>query len=682
MRAAVKTALALLLCLCLFLGGCSILELEGEPVSSRPNLSLLSMETYIDDSPAAVEGDGDVSAVPRVDFWLGASRLMGGIRATDESIYPHMSKRYREGGFHYRYGNQVGLYDELLRELLAAAEGSFTRILRFGDERLPDSLIADAGLADIGDAEALRSVRRDMLTYAVSPMPSIFDGFSAESMKDSYYSLGTPKLNQIQQLTESGSAENPDKLASMDKLLTGFIDSFATGGLQGLTADGDSDFPLLYALESLDLSRLSVITFDPAEMRRLSAASAAGDVERYLQSLLEKRGVFEKGLSVGLFAFNLDYIGQMSSFGAADFAEPLIWGKLKFSVQRNDDIGSLPMPRIMLMLVIGEREQTADYCSELCVNLDESVELKGLRGPERGELEYQADRHTVTQQPFSFDYHYAVIERPYVAGLSQHTEGMTITPPEGSEVKPHNGLNTVFLKPSGAESVITVEFPINAPEGGFSFDLSKLENARAEVSAALLLSDTLPNKREADIPKGADVQTITVRDTIFVYRSSREPFADKPEQSPFKLVSLKPSTDGNRLVARIIAQSAALSEGYYRLRLSADMSERQFGWPSIDWIDGANSLDAAVTNDKLADWETFSALIHEHQSSVPNQFQHAWGPYSERSYHGMDYPDFPAVYRVPWLKELAAQLRAAANVDSAAYLRCVFDVFVENTAEP
>ena len=53
---------------------------------------------------------------------------MGGINIHEESVYPHFSRKYREGGFHYRYGSQVGMYEGVLRCLLAAAEGSRVRV--------------------------------------------------------------------------------------------------------------------------------------------------------------------------------------------------------------------------------------------------------------------------------------------------------------------------------------------------------------------------------------------------------------------------------------------------------------------------------------------------------------------------------------------------------------------------
>ena len=62
--------------------------------------------------------------------------------------------------------------------------------------------------------------------------------------------------------------------------------------------------------------------------------------------------------------------------------------------------------------------------------------------------------------------------------------------------------------------------------------------------------------------------------------------------------------------------------------------------------------------------------------SLPRIFQHAWGPFTEKLYHGLRVPDFPPVYRSVRLKELFAQLRAAAASDVSPLIRYTFEVFV------
>lgn len=197
-----------------------------------------------------------------VDLWLDASQVMGGINIHEESVYPHFSRKYREGGFHYRYGSQVGMYEGVLRACWPAAEGSRVRVLRAGNERLPDETL-DA-LAGSG-AEARASVTRDLLTCAVNPLPSFFAGLSAEDMEGSFYDLGTPMLNRLRAL-DASSLENPSLAPAMADALDAQIAAIQSGETDGYVADGDADAPLMYALENLDLTRLSVITCDPATL--------------------------------------------------------------------------------------------------------------------------------------------------------------------------------------------------------------------------------------------------------------------------------------------------------------------------------------------------------------------------------------------------------------------------------
>lgn len=681
-----RIRLPALLCACALLCGCSALELGGDAISDQPNLGLLQMPAY-EESPADAQISG-AQTVPgsatRVDLWLGASQLMGGINQSDSELFPHHGRRYREGGFHYRYDGQAGWYESVLRDLLATAEGARTRVMRFGNERIPDAAIASAGLAAQGDADRLRSVRRDLMTYATDPMPTIFAGFSADNMTDSYYSLGASKSNRMSYFApENGAAlENPGRTEEMGALLDARIAAFASGEPGDWAASGDADWPLLYAIRNLDLERLSFIAFDPAEMRRLSATDASGETLRYVRDALSERGVFERGLTVGLYAFELDYMGQMNGLANVDLAVPVVWGKLKYSDIKKTSIGALPMPRVMLALVVGQSEQVDDFTARLNERMDADMSLKGLRGPADGELTYVADGQTVTQQPFSFAYHYTTVRRPTFTGLSQHTAGMTLAA-DGAEVSADGSLKTVLLSSGAPDTTLTLTLPLTDAWQSMAVDLSALQDPRVEVLTRLTLDETLPNAPDTALPADGGAQLITVRDRVYVYRSEAMPYADKPDDSPFALLSLAPDESGAALVARIAVDVSALSPGYYRLRVAAELSGRQIEWLPVGWIDGADSLDASFANEQIAEWESFSELVRRYDSegnNVPRQFQHAWGPLSDRSYHGVAFPDFPPVYKAPGLRELMAQLRLSANIDELDYVRCVFDVFVDTGA--
>ena len=664
-----RMLLALLLCAALLLTACGLpgaLDAfsGADSAASAPDLRLLEWPAM----SAAVPGETEApaSAAPLLaDLWLDASQVMGGINIHEESVYPHFSRKYREGGFHYRYGSQVGMYEGVLRCLLAAAEGSRVRVLRAGNERLPEeTLEALAG----SDAQARASVTRDLLTCAMNPLPSFFAGLSAENMEGSFYDLGTPMLNQLRAL-DASSLENPSLAPAMADALDRQIAAIQSGDTDGYVADGDADAPLMYALENLDLTRLSVITCDPATLRRLSSVEADGTPVDFVTQLLEARGVFDAGLCVQLYAFKLDYMGQISSFGAADFAEPLLWGRLDYDNAAQNSDKALPMPRTLIMLVVGTPAQVDRYTSLLDEGLAASEALKGLRGPDEGQLTYTAGGQTVTQQPFGFAYYSVRIERPGWTCLTRLSEGAALSA-SGCALETDGQAATVVLDGEASGASVTVSLPVTQESGAASADLSGL-TASVSVEAALILSDALPTTARA-----GEGQVIALRDTQYVFTREDEAFRSGERQSPFTLSAVALEDGGNRLTLTVSADEAALAPGYYRVLVSADLSGAQVEWEDVPWAAG---LGARLTNEQISAWEQFAEAVHAYDgdsTSVPRQLQHAWGPVNESGYHGLTIPDFPPVMRAPELNELIAQLRAAANVDEAPLVRYVFDVFV------
>ena len=664
-----RMLLALLLCAALLLTACG---LPGAPdafsgadsAAAVPDLRLLEWPAMSDAVPG--ETETPASGAPLlVDLWLDASQVMGGINIHEESVYPHFSRKYREGGFHYRYGSQVGMYEGVLRCLLAAAEGSRVRVLRAGNERLPDEALQ--ALAGSG-AEARASVTRDLLTCAVNPLPSFFAGLSAEDMEGSFYDLGTPMLNQLRAL-DAFSLENPSLAPAMADALDAQIAAIQSGETDGYVADGDADAPLMYALENLDLTRLSVITCDPAALRRLSSVEADGTPVDFVTEVLEARGVFDAGLCVQLYAFVLDYMGQMSSFGAADFAEPLLWGRLDYDNAAQNSDQALPMPRTLIMLVVGTPAQVDRYAALLDEGLASSEALKGLRGPQEGQLTYTADGQTVTQQPFGFESYSARIERPGWTCLTRLSEGASLSV-SGCTLETGGQAATVTMDGGSSGASVTVSLPVTQESGAASADLSGL-TASVSVEAALILTDTLPTTAQA-----GEGQVIALRDTQYVFTREDEAFQSGGRQSPFTLSAVTPEDGGTRLSITVSADEAALVPGYYRVLVSADLSGAQVEWEDVPW---AAALGVRLTNEQISAWEQFAEAVHTYDggsAGVPRQLQHAWGPVNESGYHGLTIPDFPPVMRAPGLEELIAQLRAAANVDEVPLVRYEFDVFV------
>lgn len=682
----------MLLAAAALLPGCAVVSLQGEATLAKPNLSLLEMEPYRDGTRQTPSATQEAEGYLRVDLWLDATQGMGGINPHQETIYPHFGWRFREGGFHYRLGHGAGWYENVLRGMLDAAQGARTRVLRYGNERLPEKYLQACALAaEDASGEKVRSLRRDLMTYAVNPLPSVFAELSAEDMARSFYALGSPKMNQMARFTEDDGAEleTPGMVEAMSRALEGQIAAIGEGrgaqeGLVAKESKEENDYALLYALENLDLSRLSVILCDPASLRGLSGTTLAGEPVPYVRRLLEERGVFDRGLAVGLYAFRLDYLGQISSVGAADLREPLIWGKPIYDSKKRTIQYMAPMPRLALALVIGEKDRVEEYMAGLNARLDADEGLRDLRGPKEGELTYARGGATVVQQPFGFAYWHTVISRPDPGYYTQHSPEAALEVVEGEgRVEDQNGLQTAFLAPDedGVQGNrrFTVSFPLARDGEDTEIDLSRLQEARVEVSAAVLLSRTLPSGSQLQAKEGE--QVLALRDKLYIFSRQDKPFESRQEASPFTLESLVLDKDQGRLVCTLAAEGAKLAEGYYRLQIRAELTPQELVWLPVDWIDGEGSLSATITREDIVSWEAFTQAIHQYEAerkSVPKAFTHAWGPYTSKLYHGLTVPDIPPVDKAPGLGELAAQLRQAATAPRSSLVRYVFDVFVDN----
>ena len=363
--------------------------------------------------------------------------------------------------------------------------------------------------------------------------------------------------------------------------------------------------------------------------------------------------MFDAGLCVQLYAFVLDYMGQMSSFGAADFAEPLLWGRLDYDNAAQNSDQALPMPRTLIMLVVGTPAQVDRYTALLDEGLATSEALKGLRGPQEGQLTYTADGQTVTQQPFGFESFSARIERPGWTCLTRLSEGAALSV-SGCTLETDGQAATVTLDGDSSGASVTVSLPVTQESGAASADLSGL-TASVSVEAALILTDTLPTTAQA-----GEGQVIALRDTQYVFTREDEAFRSGGRQSPFTLSAATPEDGGTRLSITVSADEAALAPGYYRVLVSADLSGAQVEWEDVPW---AAALGVRLTNEQISAWEQFAEAVHTYDgdsAGVPRQLQHAWGPVNESGYHGLPIPDFPPVMRAPGLEELIAQLRPEA----------------------
>ena len=683
-RCAGGKKLAVCLLALALLTGCSRWKVEGRTVEASPALELLSMPAYEETAEAVPTAVSSEAEPLRVDVWLDASQVMGGVNEHEDSIYPRASAKYRQGGFHYRYQDQVGWYENVLKDVLTAAEGSRTRLLRAGNERLADGFLRSQGFD--GTEKQLRSFRRDLLTYAIDPMPDVFSGFSSEKMTDSFYALGSPLMNQMERFAGDGGAllENPGRVEQMSQALQDFVAAFhqkkQEPPAEYSAVEKDDDSPLFYALQNLDTSRLSIITCDPAALRRLTGTEVSGTPVDYLEEILQERGIFDQGLMVGLYVMQLDYMGQMTSFGAADFAEPLLWGRPDYAENRTTQ-GAMPMPRILLMLAVGQPEQVRAYTKKLNALLEADASLQGTRGPEKGQLCYAAHGETVTQEPFSFFYEYTEIQRPSAGLYTQRADGFTVQTEQGT-VSRENDLYTVRLTGREGREEINLRWPLQAVEGAETLDLSQLTGTSVRAIDSLLLDSVLPNTPETAEDSREDRQVLTLRDKRYIFVRQNDPFADGKEENPFALTEIRWNRENGQLEVNLQVDYVKLKSGYYRLEVETSLSGKQILWPKVEWID---RLGTEITNSQISTWESFTQHLYrcgQRLKNVPKQFDHAWGPATSKPYQDVAIPDFPPVYRALHLQELVQQLREGANVENVPLIRCVFDVFVADMSEP
>ena len=667
--------LLLLLLLAASLSACDTLAtLTATPATQTdagPNLDLLTLPPYTGTTTAQTTADVAGGALMPVDLWLDGTQNMGGINANTLSMYPHYGKKYREGGFQYHNGNQAGWYQSLLGDFLSAAGEARVRTLRYGNETMPAAMLATYGLAGADDA-AVSSLWRDMHTVAVPTNAGLFAQMAAEDMTQTFYTLGsTAWLNRMTAL-DTQLLENPTLAGAMSEALDAQAAAIAAGEAACVLAPGrdGQGCALLAALPHLDASRLSVITIDPTSLRKTSGVDAQGNPIAYYEQLLRDAGVFDQGLCVGVMRFTLDYMGQLSTIGNATLSEPLVWGRIILDEKKQTFENEGVMPRQMITLVIGTRAKVDTYLQALTAAIEGDRALKGLRGPEDGELTYTADGQTVTQQPFSFAWNQTVIARPGMGFYDQSTAGVTLTDAAADAIAQENAGLSRLTVPTGTDTTtLTVRFPIAQSADGTTLDVSALTGAGIKALSSVVLTQTLPNN-PANRTATAAKQTIAYRDKLYVFTTGQQGEA-------FTLSGI--TQEGDTLVCAVTVDQAKLLPGYYRLQVSADVTAAQISWESIPWIDGSQSQSATITDADVYAWETFAAAITQYDrdaKGLPKMFQHAWGPYTEKLYHGLRVPDCPPVYKAISLTSLVDQLHAAAASDTSPLIRYAFEVFV------
>lgn len=610
-----------------------------------------------------------------VDFWLDGTQNMGGISTIANSMFPHTGRKYREGGFHYHYGANAGWYESLLGDFLTAAGDARVRTLRYGNELFPDNALAAYGLLP-GGAAARASIWRDLHTVAQETDSGFFKQMSTEDMSRSFYALGARAWLTRMAAFDPLLLENPALQAAMAEAQAARADAVATRDDTYViqAGRGEENCALYTALPNLDLRRLNVITVDPASVRRITGADESGKAIAYYQQLLSAMGVFDAGLCVAVLDFQLDYLGQMATFSTADFSEPLVWGRVILDERKQTFLNLGVMPRRMLTLVVGTRARVDGFIDSLGRAIAADRGLRGLRGPQNGELLYAAGGQTVAQQPFTFAWNHTVIERPDMGLYTQDTQGALLTAePAAALDTALSGLPLLRLatddKSAQPDRTLTIRLPIRRTADGATLDVSRLNSATLTAECTVLLDRVVPNS-PALSPPVAGEQAVRYRDQVYV-------FAAGADASAFTLEGIALQND--TLVLTLRVTGSLLKTGYYRLRVAADATAEQVAWAQVPWIDSEDSVSVSISDAQVYEWEIFTVAMTEYDREtrgLPRMFQHAWGGFTDKLYHGLRVPEFPPVYRSLRLAELAAQLRGAAAAHVSPLIRYTFEVFV------
>jgi hypothetical protein len=604
----------------------------------RPDMRLLADAwSPIADADGGSGGrpQGPTRAGINVDIWLDATPNVGGINlAEGDSVFDGMKKDDTvSGGFQYKDDKSEDppkpFYLSVLRSFLTTAAGSrVVRVLRYNDEIFPDAFLAEQGV--VSDAEAaskpdvLRSVRRDLMTYAVNPNLDLFD-----QPNDAFYSVGNRANSRMEAVVSAGVPgypENPGRLENMGKVQEERVRIGEAAGFQGdydlraggLTAaplryadfrldmqDEPAASPLYYALDNMRLDHLNVSTCDTLGLKPVEALSGNEEEGKFAyiqlyQELLQSRGVFSKErLQVEFIAVNLDYCGFISQVYGRTLAEPFRWGRSvsdtvkdkKRTSRKEIDKRFVVAPRPILILLIGPKEAVEKYKGDLQNRWDADGLFQQERARNwRRKMKIESDTGPVEFSyggivqpliPFSFD---SVFHTVAQTGVEAYDIGddytLTLRDSRTGQTQParrEGDWNLLTIHPDdqgryagdlGNTTPYAIELSVEAPplQNDAEITAEMVQGAEARVIRQLTLA---PGDASENAPGGEPV-VIAVRDKKYVY-SLRE--GTEAEGSPFRMATGSPRLKNGRYVFEIAVNGGAeLQPGYYRIQVRADLN--------------------------------------------------------------------------------------------------------------
>lgn len=374
-------------------------------------------------TPAPVGPSEERASEYVLDLWLDGSPNVAGISPFDDKYGLRSTYGQWAGGFLYTAKSRDGRRNtveeqgwlvsllNMLYDKEIAGQGS-VRILRFCAE----SMLTQAQQEELARTYSLDmdALIRDTLTYHVlrnnSDNHSAFfksllktkgdmdpGGNNPYETQDCFYMPNRAKINNrtVADPEEDDQSEwnwqreitDPTALAHADVMIDNAIQGYHTqlrDAAERSAASPTEDY-LYYALSAMDPSHLNVMVVDTLGLPEIDQP------ELYAQLISDMSARIGSNLSVGQMVFQLDYAGKISSIGGRSLPNGLLWGFENFRWSGEFRKGSLkwnymqPMPRALLMLLIGPSELVDSYTEIMCQRLDREMENGGVFSAKRGD---------------------------------------------------------------------------------------------------------------------------------------------------------------------------------------------------------------------------------------------------------------------------------------------------------
>lgn len=424
-------------------------------------------ETAAPAETAAPSGDEGPGPQYVLDLWLDASPNMIGVSPFDaEDNYRRSGDGYGKwlGGYFYTASasgssgkiTQEGWAPYLLNLLYGkeVTDIGAVRILRYNAESMLSRQTLDT-LAQTYPEMDERALIRDTLTYHVirNNSENHFSFFrnllrtggkmdpgagNPYALNECFFQPNNAKYNNRTVIDKSNTGKNADSdcdwqrettdtalLAEADLLIDAAYaahNQTVLANAPSASAETSEQDYLYYVLSAMDPSRLNAVVIDTLGLPEID------HTDLYAQRIRDMIAENNGDLGVGFMAFQLDYAGKIATIGGRTLETGFLWGYENMYKTQNGNNTQLrwgfvqPMPKPLLMIVIGPQEQVNKYVSTLSSHLDremqEGRELYGTRGEPQGRVDstyeivdtFKFLGTSYTSPVFSFQYQATVMK--------------------------------------------------------------------------------------------------------------------------------------------------------------------------------------------------------------------------------------------------------------------------------